>query len=58
MYRKCKNITISNYFADKIELNPCFVINGNEKYLKEAIEKYQKYRIEKSENSRAFSNAR
>jgi hypothetical protein len=46
MYRKCKNIAISNYFADKIELNPCFVINGHEKYLKEAIDKYQKYRIE------------
>ena len=46
MYRKCKNIALSNYFEDKIELNRCFKINGHEKYLKDAIEKYQKYRIE------------
>ena len=46
LYRKCKNIVLNNYYSDKIELNPCFVLDGHEKYLESAKISYEKYRLE------------
>jgi hypothetical protein len=46
MYRKCKKIASHINFEDKIEKNPCFVLDGHENYLNDAIQNYEKYRYE------------
>ena len=46
MYRKCKKIVLNNTFTEKIELNPCFVLDGHQKYLQNASKTYEKYRVE------------
>ena len=46
MYRKCKSIYINEHFNDPLEVNPSFIVNGNEKYLDKAKEEYAGYRAE------------
>lgn len=46
MYRKCKSIHVNNHYNDPVKINPSFVIDGHERYLKKANELYMRYRDE------------